>query len=224
MTKLHDLLRKAATTRPTVQGPKSLSSYLKEAGASASQLSDTLQAITKAAQRAAPTHPAVAEELSDAGLSDSGYRDYLATAASTRQQAQTADAYADYLNDKRTAVADYKEYLSQAESERAARSSKVFTYAERMQALDTDDLTRYARLLGFDAKEAVDLAERAVTSVKEQRRSKILQTVIVRNMTGAEADAYARAIGCSEEECESIRLFADELRRAVLDPTQLMPT
>ena len=220
MTTLRDLMRDTKASRATLT-PKSLASYLKENGAPADTLDTTVADAIHLSRTASPTYGALAEALSETGLSNSGYRDYLATRADKAKAEATATAYETYLNDKRTAEAGYEAYLSQADGKRVSRTSDVLRYATTLDTVDGEDIARYARLLGFSAADAAELSARAVDTVQKQRRASVLQTVVDRSMTGQEADAYARALGFSDEESRAIARFADELRRTVLSGIDL---
>ena len=187
----------------------SYSEYIKENTRGAKEsLRESVSRADSAYAEAKATHGAKASSLLSAGLTASGYSDYLDGVAYASRIKATTAAEAAYEKQKSESDSGYAAHLASAEKEAEEaylKEQETLTEAfEKLlseRILDKTSAKAYLVALGIDEKEAETLAEKNIDVQlgTSERKNFILNHVLSQQMSYDRAYTYAIANGLSRE-------------------------
>ena len=181
--------------------------YLSRIGELSSEGAEALAATDTQTAKSIATYGSKAAQLSDMGLSESGYADYLTGVAyAERRQAREALAKSERQSYASALMAEKE----QAEKNRLSALAKI----RSASIMDEDAAYRYALALGLEESEAREVAAQAVDSYvnSQTRLASVLQYCIEQGFYRQQALAYATALGYGESDANRIADMIDTYR------------
>ena len=177
----------------------------------------------------------IAESLASAGLSESGYADYLKERGNKALIKDLSAAENEKeLSEARDDV-HYREELQRLENERLEAEKKeqerlekeakeieklkktVASFASANSVVDFEILYDYAISLGLSEDDAKAVSESSVASIKEKIRTnnieKTRKVIISERLTKPQAYSYAISLGLSEEDAMALSEFAYKMNQ-----------
>lgn len=171
--------------------------------------------------KASPTYGAAAEAIGSAGLTGSGYAEYLSAAAEKQRQNALAAAE-EGLAARRASLSDsYKEYLENYRKEQEKTYLAVTSKIASGNSLNYEAAYRYARGAGLSEEDARRAAGYGVSSAERRIRSSAARYIFSHHLTAAEARTYARGLGLSDEAVSLLADYADRVLKQRMDLTAL---
>ena len=173
---------------------------------------DTLAAALGDYERSLAGYGASGEALSQSGLTESGYSDYLSKKAEVAFGKAAAAADKAYEENKGEALRSYSEYLAGEEKASESRKQRVLREVLNSDMMHYDDVYSYAVTAGVGDKDAKAIAEAAM--IRETRKSMrdILDRVLSHGFDRDTALRYAMAAGLSVTDARRIAELSDDLR------------
>lgn len=204
---LDDFIKRYIKNKELSDTPEGYSEWLSSYGNTQQSLGGRLAEIEDTCRAARSTYGKNAEQLASAGLSRSGYGDYLNTAAYEERETARKQAYRDAAAARDENRRGYGKYLAALSSEKSALSEKAYTAIQKDGTLDTEEAYRRALALGLDEESAAEVAKNAVADLKKKASDSIRLKLASGKLSAEGAVAYALALGFTREEAA---LFAAE--------------
>ncbi len=162
-----------------------------------------------------PTYGAVADNLDDLGLQNSGYEDYI------RQNEADAVTLArqnmqKYSPQSETALKGYAHYLENVQKNNASMRRQLLYRLTSPKAGDEETSYNLALLYGMSDEDARNLS-RVATEFREsgvKNKYEIMNYIIDRGFMYDEAYAYALAMGADDDKARTIANAADKINGA----------
>lgn len=224
---LEDFIKTYVTNKILSESKESYASWLKKNGVNSEAIyeKDLANAETEYA-KSKSEYGSRAEKLSSIGLSSGGYSDYLNGKAYEQMQKSKESAKERYLNNERenakgydnyskaydesrySAMKDYVTTLTDMNEKQSSLYTSVIKDVSVAGITDYDTALIYAKNAGLDEEYAASAAKTATEEAKRERNSRIMETVISRNMTESQARQYALSLGLNSDEAEKIAIYA----------------
>lgn len=169
-----------------------------------------------------------AEALAAAGLSSSGFGDYIKSKANVSFEKELALAENEKNLNEATSDELYRNEMARLEEERIKKEAKaqelrekikksVASYAISKNITDYTSLYEYAVAMGLDEKSAEEIAKTSIAKVLEGERQKNIEksrsVIISQKLTNTQAYAYAKSLGLSEADAVALAEFAYEINQ-----------
>lgn len=165
---------------------------------------DSIRDITGDYKRTRSEYGAVAEGLSDIGLTSSGYSDYLSGQAYSNMQKRKAGAISKYAENEAKNRTGYAEYLK----ERGEKYEKVLSAAKKSGIVELEDAFGYALAAGLDNESAALLAKTVNDTHKKELRDSALEAILRNKFNKKQARQYALSLGLGEEVANELAEYA----------------
>lgn len=173
---------------------------------------DTLAAALGDYERSLAGYGASGEALSQSGLIESGYSDYLSRKAGVMLDSAVSEADKAYEESRGEAYRSYGEYLAGEEKENETLMQRVLRDVLNSDMMHYDDVYAYAVTAGLGDSDAKAVAES--TMLRETRKSMrdILDRVLSHGFDHDTALRYAMAAGLSAKDARRIAELSDDMR------------
>ncbi len=165
---------------------------------------DSIRDITGDYKRTRSEYGAVAEGLSNIGLTSSGYSDYLSGQAYSNMQKRKAGAISKYAENEAKNRTGYAEYLK----ERGEKYEKVLAGAQKSGIVNLEDAFSYALAAGLDNESAALLAKTVSDREKKRLRDSALDAIIKNKFNKKQAHEYALSLGLGEDVAKELAEYA----------------
>ena len=170
-------------------------------------------------EKSAPTHGAMAESLSGAGLSSSGYADYIRRSSAEKLYGKANSAKATHARETAENAEGYKLHTEALLLEKEKKVEALKKLAIEEELTDPDELYSHALATGLTKKEARAAADAALAyageKIKENKISKVKSAIVSKRFTGSQAYTYALELGLDEEAAANLREFAARLNEYI---------
>ncbi len=191
---------------------ESYEAWLRKNGISAeSTYGNSIKEIDSDYKRMLPTHGSDAEKLSDIGLTDSGYSDYLRGKAYSQMQRDKSIARSKYASDSTKNIKGYQSYLDSYAKSESAAIDKVVRMISSDGILDYDTAYRYAVTLGLSKESAAAAAGMARDHTIKTLKSSLMNRIISGRLTGTQARELALGLGFDKKDADSLEKYAEEV-------------
>ena len=213
--RLEDFIKDYLADRSAALGAKGYAKWISERGYAPEV--KRAEAITKADtsyRTSLSGYGRNAEQLSGAGLKDSGYARYLdAMAKQNKESAMDAAA----LGAGKSAAKEMKEYEGYLDK---IEGDRLKLYERAVKSIESDGLASYgdalkkALSLGLDEESARKAATEATGAVKATLRQKLLTEIATKRLTSEATRAYALTVGLDEDVANELAEYAHRLNES----------
>ncbi len=149
-----------------------------------------------------------AEALAGAGMSYSGYRDYLqGVAHSDMQRAMTAARSAAAEGERKNA-ASYADYIASYNKNQSKLASDAVKHLTSERMVDPMTAYQYALTLGLSEENAAYAAKEGTRAARESIIRYLMEQMNKTKLTKSEAMNYARSLGLGDEDIKRIEAGA----------------
>lgn len=161
--------------------------------------------------RSKSTYGARAESLAEAGLSRSGYADYLADSAKGEHQTRLSEIALEERTLENEQLNSYASYLN--EMRRIEDSAEGYVHRSLISSgtFDKESGMRLARIYGLSEEKARRVVDYAIGINIEEKRMDILDRIRTNRTSPERAEEIARIYNLPEEIVEEVKAFAAKL-------------
>lgn len=212
---LEDFIKDYLADRSAALGAKGYAKWISERGyAPAVKKAEAITKADTSYRTSLSGYGKNAEQLSNAGLKESGYAKYLDAMAKQKRGNATAAAE---LNAEKSAAVEMKEYEGYLDK---IEGDKLKLYERAVKSIQSDSLTAYgdalkkAISLGLDEESAKKAASEATGAVKAALRQKLLTEVATKRLTSEATRAYALTVGLDEDVANELAEYAHRLNES----------
>ena len=188
--------------------------WLKENGIDSERIyADSIRDITSDYKMAKSEYGALAESLSNLGLTASGYSDYLNGKAYSEMQKRKEGARSKYAENEEKNRKGYSEYVAELAKAEKSSYDNVVSSITAAGIMDYDEAYSFALSQGLSESSAELAAKSASDNVRRKTRESALKTIIGQSFGKSQAREYSLALGLSKTEAEELAEYADKINR-----------
>ena len=209
---LTDFIREQLTLRDGINGGRrgnmGYAEWIAKSGEHPSEARSLTGAAMTEYEMARTGYGRRAVSLAEAGLSDSGYAEYLEKMAKEERDGAVAMAKSLHGSALASGKRGYAEYLDAAREE--GKSLYESTLKKLVSEKFTDERAAYdrARELGLDGERAYEAAQLATGEVVRELKIKVMSAISTKRLTAYQAKLYAASIGLGKDDAEQLASYA----------------
>lgn len=208
---------------------ESYADWLKEHGVDAKRAySSGIGALDASYLKTTPKYGKAAEKISDMGLSESGYAEYLEGKAKKEYADNRNAAESEYLKLRDNNMKAYTEYtkksLSNEEKLRNETIKSAVNFIKGANNPNFGDAYDYAISQGLSEDDAKAVASKATEYVRYRARKIVAQDIILRRLTRTQTRNYCLTLGLSPEDAEELAEYAYRINESTntADPDSIL--
>lgn len=206
---LDDFIKRYIQNKKLSDTAESYSEWLSSHGGGET-LAKRLAEIEETYRAERSTYGARAERLAAAGLTASGYSDYLSRAAEGKRKSAREAAYRDAAAEETKSRKGYADYLTSLSEKRSKLIEKAYTAIQKDSSFDLDAAYERALSLGLDEESAAEVARESVAKLKEKAGDSLRKKILDKGLSADSAISYAMALGFDREEATTFGDLARE--------------
>ena len=191
-------------------GAKSYSDWLRATGESPEE--DYKSAIRNIYRNAhLKTYGQALEENRERGLSISGYEKYLKEKAASVLAKEKDAARLSYVQKTGDALAGYRDYVAGLLDKSKKNYESALSAIQKANTLNTEDAYAIAISKGLDEELATEASRIATEANRRKIYDKVTEEIMRKNLTSDEAREYARSLGLSESDANTLSDYAHKM-------------
>ncbi len=206
---LEELVKKYLSGKTVQNEPDSYDIYKHKNGlASSKSYSDAVSSLYASSKRELSTYGANDRKISNKGLQNSGYAEYIDSLAKKSFESGESSLKASYADSEAKSRGSYASYLEKYQDKQASVKNSVMSHLINNDVVDLGTAVAYGLSAGLSHEDAVSVGQSAYEITKQRVFNNILRQTVSLGLDKDGAKALALKMGVSEEDASG---FADEI-------------